>query len=142
MFLVVLGGAAIFMPLLAFVGYFNIFTPMIQTQIIMGFVGVFMSGFIMLPFALLADVIDYDEVLTGKRREGIYFGVQAIFQKVSIGISISIAGVLMYFGAANTPSLTGLKLIPVAAGITSLIAFFMFLKYQLREKDGKIVYKK
>jgi len=138
LFLVVLAGAAVCMPLLALVGKISIMTPMLQTQIVMGLIGVFMAGFIMLPFALLADVIDYDEVLTGKRREGIYFGVQAIFQKVSIGISISVAGLLMYLGARNTPSLGGLRMIPVAAGITALISFIIFLKYPLREKDGKI----
>lgn len=141
LFLVVLGGAAIVMPLLALVGKMQIVSLMLQTQVIMGLIGVFMSGFIMLPFAILADVIDYDEVLTGKRREGIYFGVQAIFQKFSIGISITVAGLLMYLGAENTPSVTGLKMIPVSAGITAFISFIIFLKYPLREKDGKIYIK-
>jgi GPH family glycoside/pentoside/hexuronide:cation symporter len=105
----------------------------------MGLVGVFMAGFMMLPIALLADVIDYDETLTGKRREGIYFGVQSILQKISIGVSIPLAAALMYVGGDVTPTETGLKLIALAASFFALAAFAVFLAYPLRERAGKIV---
>jgi GPH family glycoside/pentoside/hexuronide:cation symporter len=139
MFLVTFIGSAVAMPLLGAVGRLPFGTPMLQTQVVMGLVGVFMAGFMILPMALLADVIDYDEKLTGKRREGIYFGVQSILQKIAIGVSIPTASVLMYAGGGLTPTVLGLKLIAIAAGIVALIAFFAFLKYPLKERGGKII---
>jgi GPH family glycoside/pentoside/hexuronide:cation symporter len=97
-----------------------------------------MSGFLMLPMALFADVVDYDEKLTGFRREGIYFGVQSIFQKISIGFSVALAGTLMYAGGQNKPTEFGLKGIALAAGICAVLAFIAFLRYPLRDKNGVI----
>lgn len=137
-FLIVLLGSALTMPLLFFVGDIPWIDPMLQTEITMGLIGTFVAGFMMLPFAILSDVIDYDEQLTGKRREGIYFGIQSIFQKTSIGVSISAATYIMYIGSENEPNPLGLKFIPVLAGVFALLAFIVFLKYPIREKEGKI----
>jgi Na+/melibiose symporter-like transporter len=46
------------------------------------------AGFAVLPFALLAEDIDRDAERSGHHREALYFGVQAIFQKSAIGLSI------------------------------------------------------
>ncbi|MCU0845403.1 MAG: MFS transporter, partial [Spirochaetes bacterium] len=86
---------------------------------------------------LLADVIDYDETLTGRRREGIYFGVQAIFQKIAIGLSIAVATALMYAGGSETPSVWGLRMISASAGAAALVSLAFFTRYPIREKDGK-----
>jgi len=141
MFLATLVGSALSMSLLWFVGGRFPVDPQVQTQVIMGLVGVFMAGFMMLPMALLADVIDYDQTLTGKRREGIYFGVQSILQKLSIGVSIPLAAALMYVGGDVTPTERGLKIIALAAGLFALLAFAAFLKYPLREREGKVFVK-
>ena len=37
--------------------------------------------------SMIADVIDFDELETGDRREGIYFGVWLFVQKASVGIT-------------------------------------------------------
>ncbi len=134
-FLVTLLGTAATMPLLYFVDGNAL---MLKTQVVMGFIGVFVAGFMMLPYAILSDVVDYDETFTGLRREGIYFGIQSIFQKISIGLSITLASWLMYWGGDIKPTVIGLKLIAVAGGAISLAAFLVFLRYPLREKQGKI----
>ncbi len=141
MFLATLGGSAVAMPLLAAVGHLPLGSPMAQTQAVMALVGIPVAGFLMLPMALFADVVDYDETLTGRRREGIYFGVQSIFQKLSIGVSIAVGTNLMYLGGGKNPSAAGLKTIAALAGVMALVAFVIFLKYPLREKDGKIYHR-
>jgi Na+/melibiose symporter-like transporter len=110
---------------------------MLQSQICMALIGIPVAGIMILPPALLSDVIDYDETLTGKRREGIYVGVNAIFQKIAIGISIATATVMMYAGGSMTPTETGLKWISVSAGVFAFIALAIFRGYSIREKDGK-----
>jgi GPH family glycoside/pentoside/hexuronide:cation symporter len=66
---------------------------------------VFLSGVgfgatLAIPSAMQADVIDYDELLTGKRREGQYIGFWSIAKKLAaalgVGISLSLLGVSGY----------------------------------------------
>ncbi len=66
---------------------------------------VFLSGIglgatIALPSAMQADVIDYDELLTGDRREGQYIGLWSIAKKLAaalgVGISLSLLAAVGY----------------------------------------------
>ena len=45
--------------------------------------GIGVSAAYTLPDALFADVIEWDELRTGRRQEGIYFGVRALIRKVA-----------------------------------------------------------
>ena len=107
---------------------------MLQTQICMGLFGIFVAGFLMLPNALLADVIDWDEQLHGSRREGLFFGLQSIFQKITIGLSISVSSVLMYRGGSETATVGGLKMVAAAGAVAAAAAVLIFTRYPLREK--------
>jgi GPH family glycoside/pentoside/hexuronide:cation symporter len=141
MFCATIIGTAITIAGLLLVGYLPFGDSLLQTQFLIGLIGIPVAGFMVLPFAILSDVVDYDEQLTGKRREAIYFGVQAIFQKTSIGVSIVVAAWLMYLGGGKIPTVTGLKASALLAGIVAVISFIIFLGYKLREKDGKIYLK-
>jgi len=136
-FVTTLASAAITMPLLGLSGYLPFGDTMFQSQLAMALVGIPVSGIMVLPPALLADVIDYDETLTGRRREGIYYGVQAIFQKIAIGLSIAVATALMYAGGSETPSVWGLRMISASAGAAALVSLAFFARYPIRERDGK-----
>lgn len=66
---------------------------------------VFLSGIgfgatLAIPSAIQADVIDYDELLTGERREGQYIGLWSISKKfaaaIGIGAGLSILGMAGY----------------------------------------------
>ena len=66
---------------------------------------VFLSGIglgatLAIPSAIQADVIDYDELLTGERREGQYIGLWSISKKfaaaMGIGAGLSILGMVGY----------------------------------------------
>lgn len=76
------------MAALALVGHLPFGDKMTQTAVVLSLFGVPAAGFMVLPFAMLADIADYDEEVTGRRREGIFFGVQGVFQKVMIGLSL------------------------------------------------------
>ena len=52
--------------------------------------GIGVSAAYTLPDALFADVIEWDELRTGRRQEGIYFGVRAFIRKVTGAIVIFI----------------------------------------------------
>lgn len=91
-------GSGVVIALLALVGSLP-GNPFVQTAIVIALYGAPVAGFMVIPFAMLSDVIDYDEKLTGRRREAIFFGVQGIFQKAMIGISTLTFTVVPYLGA-------------------------------------------
>lgn len=52
-----------------------------------------------LPYAMLPDVIEYDEKMTGKRREGIYYGLSNFLTKFAYALGVAIPGwALGWFG--------------------------------------------
>ena len=69
-----------------------------------------------LPWSILPDVIEYDELLTGERREGMYYGVRGFIGKLSDALGLFIAGwVLKLFGfvpdaAQSAEALLGIRL--------------------------------
>lgn len=91
-------GSGIVMVMLVFVGRLGIGSDLIQSALILAAYGAPAAGFMVLPFAVLGDVIDYDETFTGRRREAIFLAVQGIFQKISIGISVLVFTFVAYLG--------------------------------------------
>ncbi len=62
-------------------------------------VGLGLGGLVVLPDMLLADVIDEDELKTGRRREGMYFGMQGLLMRGSIVLQVLVLnGMLMLVG--------------------------------------------
>jgi len=61
--------------------------------------GVGLGATIALPSSMQADVIDYDELLTGRRREGQYVGVWAVARKLAAALGVGLA--LPLLGAAG-----------------------------------------
>ncbi|MBD2231924.1 MFS transporter [Phormidium tenue] len=49
----------------------------------------------MVPFAMLPDVIDLDELNTGLRREGLYFSALVFLQKLGLALALFVSGQLL-----------------------------------------------
>lgn len=69
---------------------------------------VFLSGIgfgatLAIPSAIQADVIDYDELLTGQRREGQYIGLWSISKKLAAAVGIGVGLIVLGF-AGYTPN--------------------------------------
>jgi GPH family glycoside/pentoside/hexuronide:cation symporter len=69
-----------------------------DTRII--FLMAFVAGFgisvcYLIPNAMLPDVIEYDELKTGRRREGIYYGFCVFLQKTALAIGTFVVGQLL-----------------------------------------------
>jgi GPH family glycoside/pentoside/hexuronide:cation symporter len=65
------------------------FLGWILTTALIGFVliGIGMSGYMLSNQVLIADIVDYDETRTGKRRETTYSGINALLTKPAISIA-------------------------------------------------------
>ncbi|GAK56535.1 major facilitator superfamily MFS_1 [Candidatus Vecturithrix granuli] len=107
---------------------------------------VFLSGIgfgatVAIPSAIQADVIDYDELLSGERREGQYIGLWSISKKIAaalgVGIALSILGLVGYAPNVEQTSqvqLTLRILYSLAPSLCNMIAFFIALKYPITGK--------
>lgn len=85
--------------------------------VVMGVAGVGLAANYVLPWSIIPDVVDYDELANGRRREGVLYGMWTFLQKLGLGLAALISGaVLQWTGyvpeAAQTPlALLGIRLL-------------------------------
>jgi len=80
----------------------NVFIAAMSSLIV---VGIGLAPVLMIWSPLLADVMDYDEILTGKRRETTYAGMNALITKPAISIANALFLIVISgFGFDNTLS--------------------------------------
>jgi GPH family glycoside/pentoside/hexuronide:cation symporter len=107
---------------------------------------VFISGIgfgatLALPSAIQADVIDYDELLSGQRREGQYIGLWSIAKKFAAAIGVG-AGLSLLGLAGYTPNvvqteqvqLTLRTLYALVPSVCNIIAFIIVLAYPISSR--------
>ncbi|MFW6120080.1 MAG: MFS transporter [Petrotogales bacterium] len=46
-----------------------------------------------LPFSILPDAVEYDRVISGEKREGMYYGLSTFFQKLGTSLMLFVVGV-------------------------------------------------
>jgi GPH family glycoside/pentoside/hexuronide:cation symporter len=72
-------------------------TPLIY--VIAAVAGLGFSAQWVFPWSMLPDVIEYDEQMTGERREGIYYGLWAFLTKFTSALGVAVSGwALSLFG--------------------------------------------
>ncbi len=117
---------------------------MIPFAIIVGFGS---GALFSIPYSMIADTIDVDELKTGFRHEGVYYGSLTFFYKFSQAITIFILGLILQLVKFNSeakvqPDSTVLILgLTIAVGgiIALTLAGLMYLKYDLnKEKISEI----
>lgn len=70
-----------------------------------GLAGFFGSIFWFIPQSMIADVIDEDELVTGQRHEGAFFGIFSFGQQLATGLSLLVAGTLVDWFAGLVPGI-------------------------------------
>jgi GPH family glycoside/pentoside/hexuronide:cation symporter len=88
------------------------------------------SGLFVFHNALIADVTDYDELRTGKRREGMYFSIWNFMMKVNCGLTFLVFGFLGTLGLAPGDFL-GIQMVGPVVAAAAFLGFLVFRKYQL-----------
>jgi GPH family glycoside/pentoside/hexuronide:cation symporter len=108
-----------------------------------GLIAFAQSAFWMLDGSVLADVIDHDELQSGKRREGVFQAFSSWTIKVGLAIGGGAAGYVLTFTGFNQAlggeqagqTLTQIRLwfaaIPIAGAI---LAIFILLRYPLTQE--------
>jgi glycoside/pentoside/hexuronide:cation symporter, GPH family len=122
--------AVVLFPLLAFAGFLPGIPAEVQLVVGMAIVGLPIAGNYLFPAPLTADIIDYDELRTGLRREATYFGAQNFVEKTTSALAPLVLGILLTLGRTSEDPL-GIQLAgPVAAGLV-LVGYLAFRRYDL-----------
>jgi len=80
------------------------------TQLVWAFAvvaGIGLSAIYLIPWSIIPDCIEYDELKTGMRREGIFYGFVTFAQKLAVAVGICLLGCLLgltEYDPAVTPS--------------------------------------
>ncbi|ABN69813.1 major facilitator superfamily MFS_1 [Staphylothermus marinus F1] len=118
--------------MIAFIGYVPI-DPQIYLLITGVIAGAFVTPLLMLPNAIIADITDVDEQITGYRREAIYFGTQGLITKTMAGIAgVTVSFLLGVFGYAPGNDL-GIRLVYVVGALLLIPAALIFTKYPIEK---------
>ncbi|WP_332650440.1 MFS transporter [Lysinibacillus sp. 54212] len=95
-----------------------------------------------LPWAMLPDVIDFDELRIGKRREGIYSGIMTFFMKLANSLAIFLIGLVLEFSGYIANEVQTAETINVikwtmalAPGIFVVLALVATWLYPFSRKD-------
>ncbi|OGC21356.1 hypothetical protein A2291_07655 [candidate division WOR-1 bacterium RIFOXYB2_FULL_42_35] len=107
-----------------------------STFIAAAFVGVGLSGFMLVADLIIADVIDEDEIKTGTRREGIYFGSTAFISRFAIALEAVCMGVIFiktgyspYIFKQTGEFLLGLRFLIAGIPIIALLLAFVIISF-------------
>jgi GPH family glycoside/pentoside/hexuronide:cation symporter len=132
-------GAVVLFPFLAFAG----FLPGIpvEAQLVAGMVlaGLPIAGNYVFPAPLTADIIDYDSLQTGLRREATYYGAQNFVEKTTSALAPLILGILLELGRTADDPL-GVRLVGPVAALLVLGGYLAFRGYDLPDDvlaDGR-----
>ena len=96
---VVYAFSCIYMTVILLLAIFMPMNNVVLTIIHVALCGIGMSAIQIIPWAALPDVVDVDEYVNGKRREGAYYGVTQFCYKFASGVGCALVSLIL--GAAG-----------------------------------------
>jgi len=126
-------GATIVFSLIAFVGVVPHVPRTAQLVAIMAAAGLPIAGVYLFPATLTADVIDFDRLQTGYRREATYYQLHSFVEQVATSLAPGLLALLLLLGDTTGHTL-GVRLVgPFAAGLV-LCGYLVFRHYDLADE--------
>jgi GPH family glycoside/pentoside/hexuronide:cation symporter len=115
-------------------------TPLIY--VIAAVAGIGFSTQWVCPWSMLPDVVEYDEKMTGERREGIYYGLWAFLTKFTSALGVAVSGwALGLFGYVpnveqTAQSLFGIRLFfSIVPAVVILISLPLLIWYPITRRS-------
>ncbi|MGM0652824.1 MAG: MFS transporter [Bacillota bacterium] len=108
-------------------------TPEVFGYLLMGLAGLPLAVIFIVPDAIVAEVSDLEEKLSGQRREAMYFGAQGFILKLALGISTVITSALLQFFGNTAAEPLGIQLTGPVSAIFILIGVIVFTRYPEKE---------
>jgi len=125
-------------------------TPDIVVISICSLIGIGGAGCNLFSWSVLPDIADVDELITGRRREGLYSGVSTFLRKLSGGVVVGVLGIALDLvgyskeavSSGNISPTTdwGIRLLFCAIPITFLVfALLSLRKYKLGRHEFTVM---
>lgn len=89
--------------------------------------GMGVSALVLLPWSMLPDVIEWDELRTGVRREGIYYGLFVFIQKIGLSLALAIANFVLGQSGYINPAQAGEIVAQPSSVLLTLRLFVSFI---------------
>jgi len=126
--------SAIVLPGIMLIGDWLPISLLAQGMIWIALQAIAMSGVTMLPQAFAAEITDYDETLTGQRREGAYYSAWSLLGQIISGVAALVLPLLFLLGRSQTDpnGPLGVRMTGIIGGVLMFAAFMLFFKYPLR----------
>jgi GPH family glycoside/pentoside/hexuronide:cation symporter len=112
--------------------------------------GLGVSTAYLIPWSMLPDVIELDELQTGQRREGVFYAFMVLLQKIGLAVGLFLVGLALewsgYVGGAAEQTPSALMAIRVAVGplptLSLLLGLVLAYFYPItREAHAEILLK-
>jgi Na+/melibiose symporter-like transporter len=103
----------------------------VQAFLLVILIGVMLGGYLIVIYAMMGNVVDYDEMRTGRRREAIYYGTFSF----AIGLGSSLGALVLpmllkTFGYTHENPL-GVRAAFLVMALFVVVGYFIFQKYRL-----------
>ncbi|MEQ9499578.1 MAG: MFS transporter [Deltaproteobacteria bacterium] len=128
-------GFVVLLPLMGLVDRL-VLPPLAVGGVLFALSGFSVATLLVLPRALLADIVDHDETRTGLRREAIYTGMSGIFEKLGMALSAGIAGLMLELFGQTSGNLLGVRLLGVAGSVVLALSLAVFRRYDLAPTEA------
>lgn len=121
-------------------------SPVFLIFLVSGLSGIGSAASSFVPWSILPEISDIDELITGRRREGVYSGMSTFIRKIAQAVSVFFIGIaldLMGY-VENAPqrpgTITGIKLLfAIAPILFILFSLFFASKYKMTEEKHIIL---
>lgn len=114
-----------------FVGQIPTIPTIAEVYILVTLLGASLGGYLILVYAMMGNVVDYDEMLTNRRREAIYYGTFSFAIGLGIAVGTPILTLLLEnFGFTQANPL-GVRLAYLVMAVFVFIGYFIFQKYRV-----------
>ncbi len=118
--------------------------------VLLGTMGIAFGGFMLLPYSIIGDTVDWDEYRTGRRREGFYWGMAEFCRKLSgaaafavIGFTLDAVGYEEGAAQQSATALTGMKVLFIGVPLVLfLLAALSFWPYPLSKERHDEIHRK
>jgi GPH family glycoside/pentoside/hexuronide:cation symporter len=97
----------------------------------------FLGGYFIVIYAMMGNVVDYDEMLTGRRREAIYYGAFSLANGLGIAVGTLILPLLFEWLGYTRQNPLGVRVAFLAMAAAILIGAWIFRAYRLGDTPAE-----
>lgn len=124
-------GLGVTITLNATVGLIPAISPALHGILTLGLIGPVLGGYFILAFAVMGNVVDYDEMFTNTRREAIYYGTFSLAGSIGPALSALILPLIFDTFGYTSANPTGVRVALLVSAALSILGALFFTGYKL-----------